>query len=165
MARNALSHEPLLGGQALRIFHLPVTLPAGNLAVDMTLMIKQHMFCDIIYFDPGGRCLGVEVTMFHFNPRVICDDVIMAVQAFFHRRNPRVVGITHIGVTVLALYLFDAGVHIVAERNRLFRTETGGRCSIKQINKGSREYYGQKRQNNGDCIFFQRPISLLKEQL
>ena len=139
MARNALSHEPLLGGQALRIFHLPVTLPAGNLAVDMTLMIKQHMFCDIIYFDPGGRCLGVEVTMFHFNPRVICDDVIMAVQAFFHRRHPRVVGITHIRMTVLALYLFDPAVHIMAERNRLFRTETGCRRGIEKINESRRE--------------------------
>ena len=127
MARNAFSHAPVFSGQALRIFHLPVTLPAGNLTVDVALMIKQHMFCHIINFYPGGWCLGVEVTMFHFNPRVICNNIFMAVQAFFHRRNPRVVGITHIRVTVLALYLFDAAVHIVAEGDRLLRAETARR--------------------------------------
>ena len=131
MALYALSHAPVFSGQALGIFHLPVTLPAGNFAVDMALMVKQHMFGDIINFYPGRRCPGVEITMLDFNPRVIGDDVIMAVQAFLHRRNPRVVGITHIRVTVLALYLFDAAVHIVAERDRLFRTETGGCRGIK----------------------------------
>ena len=165
MALNTLPHAPDFSWQAVQVLYLAVTLPAGNLAVDMALMIKQHMFCNIINFYPGGRCLGVEITMFHFNPRVICNDVIMAVQAFFHRRNPRVVGITHIRVTVLALYLFDAAVHIVAERDRLFRTETGGCRGIIQINKGSRGYHRQKRQNNGHFIFFQRPISLLKERL
>jgi len=101
-----------------------VALLAGNLAVDMTLMVEQHMFGHIIDFYPGGGGLVVEVPMFDFNPRVLFDNVVVAVQTLFHRRHPRVVGITHIGVTVLALYLFDTAVHIVAERDRLFRSVT-----------------------------------------
>ena len=122
MAIDTLPHKPSLGGQALRIFHLTMTLPAGNLAVDMTLMIKQHMFRDIINFHPGGRCLGVEITMFHFNPRVIGNDVIVAVQAFLYRRDSWMVGIGHIRVAVLTLNLFDPTVNIVAEGNRLLRS-------------------------------------------
>ena len=61
--------------------------------------------------------------MFYFNPRVIGDNIVVTVQAFAHRRNPRVIGIPHIRVTVLALDLLDAAVYIVTERNWLFRAE------------------------------------------
>jgi hypothetical protein len=156
MAIDALPHKPSLGGQALRIFHLTMTLPAGNLAVDMTLMIKQHMFRDIINFHPGGRCLGVEITMFHFNPRVIGNDVIVAVQAFLYRRDSWMVGIGHIGVAVLALYLLYTAVDIVTERNRLFRTNIGLEQAIVYINKPTCKNQNEQYQICGYNIFAQR---------
>ena len=108
-----------------------MALPTGNLAVDMALMVEEHMLGYVIDFYPGCRCLGVEITVFYLNPRVLGDDVVVTVQAFFHRRHSRVIGISYIGMTVLALYLFDAVVHIVAKRDRLFRTDTGCRGGIE----------------------------------
>ena len=108
-----------------------MALLAGNLAVDMALMVEEHMLGYVIDFYPRCRCLGVEITVFYLNPRVLGDDVVVTVQAFFHRRYSRVVGISYIGMAVLALYLFDAVVHIVAKRDRLFRTDTGFRGGIE----------------------------------
>ena len=135
MARNALSHEPFLGGQALRIFHLPVTLPAGNFAVDMSLMIEQHMFGYIIYLYPGRRGPAVEILVFFLDPGMFFNNIVVAMQTFFHRRNSRKIRVGHIWVAVLALYLFDPAVHIVAEGDRLFRAETEGRPTPEDINK------------------------------
>ena len=115
----------------MQVFHLSVALPAGNLAVDMALMVEEHMFCYIIDFYPGCRCPGVEIAVFYLNPRVLGDDVVVTVEAFSHRRYSRVIGISYIGMAVLALYLFDPVVNIVAKRDRLFRTDTGCRSGIE----------------------------------
>jgi hypothetical protein len=125
MAIDALPHTPYFVRETLRIFHLSVTLPTGYLAVDMALMIKQYMLGHIIYFDPGCGCLGVKIAMLDFNPRVIGNDVIVAVQAFIYRRYSGMVGIGHIGMAILALYLLYTAVDIVTERDRLFRTTVG----------------------------------------
>lgn len=161
MAIDALPHTPYFVGQTLQVFHVTVAFPARDLTVDMALMVEQYMLGHIIYFDPGGGCLGIKIAMLDFNPRVIGNDVIVAVQAFFYRRDSRMVGIGHIGVAILALDLFNAAVNVMTEGNRLLGADAGCRGGIEQINKASREYYRQKCQNNGYCIFFQRLSSLL----
>ena len=108
-----------------------MALLAGNLAVDMALMVEEHMLGYVIDFYPRCRCLGVEIAVFYLNPRVLGEDVVVTVQAFSHRRHSRVIGISYIGMAVLALYLFDAVVNIVAKRDRLFRTDTGCRGGIE----------------------------------
>ena len=115
----------------MQVLYLSVTLLAGNLAVDMALMVEEHMLCYVIDLYPWCRCLGIEITVFYLNPRVLGDDVVVTVQAFFHRRHSRVIGISHIGMAVLALYLFDAVVNIVAKRDRLLRTAAGCRSGIE----------------------------------
>ena len=125
MAIDALSHAPVFSRQSLGIFDLPVTFLAGYFTVNMTLMIKQDMFGHIIHFDPGGGGPGVEIAVLYLDPRMIGDDVIVAMQAFFHRRYSRVIGIRHVGMAILALYLLYTAVDIVTERDRLFRTTVG----------------------------------------
>ena len=97
---------------------------AGNLGIDMALMIKQYMLGYIIHLDPGGRGFRVEVIVLLLDLRVIFNDVIMAVQALFHRRDARESGVGDVGVAELALDLFDSDVHVMAEGDRLFRAET-----------------------------------------
>ena len=70
--------------------------------------------------------------MFFLNPRIFDDNVVVAMQAFFHRRQPRMVGVCHIGVAILALNLFDAAVDIVAEGDRLLRTGPGCRFGVEK---------------------------------
>ena len=108
--------------QALKVLHLSVTFGTGNFAVDMALVIKQHVFGHIIELYPGRWGVGVKVFVFLFYPGMVDNNIVMAVQTFFHRRYSGMIGIGHIGMTVLTLDLLDPTVNIVAERDRLLRS-------------------------------------------
>ena len=139
---QTLPHPPRLVRQPLQIFNLSVTFPAGDLAVDMSLMVEQHMFRHIIDFYPWCRCLGVEIAVFGLYPWMLGDDIVMAVQALFHRRQARKIGICHVRMAILALNLFDATVDIMTERYRLLRSKSGRRRSPEIIYKGRHKEYG-----------------------
>jgi hypothetical protein len=89
VAFDTFPHAPIFGRQPMKVFHLSMAFPAGNFTVDMALMVEQNMLGYIVYFHPGGGSLGVEVFMLPLNPGMFFDDIIMAVQTFFHRRNAR----------------------------------------------------------------------------
>ncbi len=107
----------------MQVFNLLMASTAGNFAVDMTLVVEYDVLGYIVDFYPWCWCLGVEILVFFLNPRMFGNDVIMTVQTFFHRGNARKVGIGHIGMAVLALYLFNTAVDIMAEWDGLFRTD------------------------------------------
>ena len=50
---NTLTHIPDFLWQALKVLHLSVTFGTGYFAVNMALVIKQHVFGYIIDFYPG----------------------------------------------------------------------------------------------------------------
>jgi len=129
---DALAHAPNFLRQPLNFLHLTVTFLTGNFAVDMTLVIKQHVFGHIIDLYPGRWRIGIKVFVFLFYPGMVGNNIFMAVQTFFHRRDSGMIGIGHEGVAVLALDLFDAAVNIMAERDGLFRPNTGLRRSIEK---------------------------------
>ena len=54
---------------------------------------------------------------------MVGDDIVMAMQTFFHRRDTGMIGISHVGVAVLALDLLDPAVNIMAEGNGLLRPD------------------------------------------
>ena len=82
--------------------------------------------------------MGVEVFVLLLDPGMLFDDIVMAVQTLFHRRNARLIGICNIGMTVLALDLLDPAVNGMAERDRLFRSEIAHRPLPKNIDEGCR---------------------------
>jgi hypothetical protein len=129
---DALAHAPNFLRQPLNFLYLTVTFLTGNFAVDMTLVIKQHVFGHIIDLYPGRWRIGIKVFVFLFYPGMVGNNIFMAVQTFFHRRDSGMIGIGHMGMTVLALDLFDAAVNIMAERDGLFRPDTGLRRSIEK---------------------------------
>ena len=129
---DTLTHAPNFLRQPLKRLHLAVTFLTGNFVVNMTLVIKQHVFGHIIDLYPGRWCIGVKVFVFLFYPGMVGNNIFMAVQAFFHRRDSGMIGIGHIGMTVLALDLFDAAVNIMAERDGLFRPDLGLRRGIEK---------------------------------
>ncbi len=53
MTRDTLLHVPGFMRQALRFPYLPVTFLTGDFFINMALVIKQHMFGNIIDFYPG----------------------------------------------------------------------------------------------------------------
>ena len=120
---DALTHAPDFLRQTLRFPHLTVTFLTGNFFVYMALVIKQHVFGHIIDFYPGCGRIGVKIFVFLFYPGMIGNYIVMAVQAFFHRRDSGMIGIGHEGVAVLTLDLFDPAVDSMAERDRLLRSD------------------------------------------
>ena len=114
---------------------MSVTFGTGNFIVNMTLVIKQHVFGHIIDFYPGRWCIGVKVFVFLLDPGMVGNNIFMAVQAFSHGRYSGMIGIGDEGVAVLALDLFHTAVDIMAEWDRLFRSDLGLRRGIEKENK------------------------------
>jgi hypothetical protein len=153
MTLDTLAHAPVFIRQALNILHLTVTFLTGNFAVNVTLVIEQHVLGYIIDFDPGRRCVGVKVFVLLFYPGMFGDNVIMAMQAFFHRRDAGMIRISHIGVTILALDLFHPAVDIMTERNGLLRPDSAVRQFVKKENEHRYDHPGNQRRQNKYGIF------------
>jgi hypothetical protein len=131
VALDALTHAPDFLRQPLKVLHLAVTFLAYDFAVNMALVIEQHVFGHIVDFYPGRWRFGVKVFVLLFYPGMVGNNIFMAVQAFFHRGYSGKIGIGHIRVAVLALNLFDPAVNIMAERDGLLRPAKGLRRGVK----------------------------------
>ena len=83
------SHLPVFGRQAVHILNRTVAFPAGDFFVNMALMVEQDVFRHVVDLDPGRWCLGVEIFMFLLDLRVLFNNIIVAVQTLFHRRDAR----------------------------------------------------------------------------
>jgi hypothetical protein len=127
VTRYAFTHPPVLFLQTMPPFHVPVAGFTQDLTVDMPLVIKQDVLGQLVDFHPGRRRPGVEIFMLLPDPGVFGNDVFMAVKAFFHGRQPGVIGYLHIGVAESALDLLDTAMHSMAEGDGLFRTDAGCR--------------------------------------
>jgi hypothetical protein len=159
VACDALAHAPDFVVKPLNLTHLTVALLTGDIAVDVALVVEKHVFRYIVDFDPRRWCPGIEVAMFLFDPGIIGNDVIVAVQAFLHRRHSGKIGIVYVGMTEAALNVFHAGVDVVAEGNRLFRPQPDFRRPIKQVYENRDQKDGQKRQYDRCSISLQCLIS------
>jgi len=87
MTFQAHPHPPILGRQPLKVFNQSMAFPAGDFFVDMTLVVEQNVFRYVVYLHPGRGGLGVEIPVLLLDPGMFFDDIVMAVQTLFHRRN------------------------------------------------------------------------------
>lgn len=142
---DTLTHSPNFTRKPLEVLYLSVAFLAGDVAVNMPLMIEQHMFGHIVDFNPRRWRVGVKILVFLFYPGVLGNNILVTVQALFHRRHTGMIGISHIGMTVLALDLFDPAVDIMAERDRLSRSDASLRPRIEKENKGRDKQCGSQR--------------------
>ena len=69
--------------QPVHGFHCTVAFLTSDIAVNMALMIEQHMFCHIVDFLPRGGCVAVIIIMLLFDPWMISDNIFVAMEAFF----------------------------------------------------------------------------------
>jgi hypothetical protein len=63
------------------------------------------------------------------------NNVVVAKETFFHRRDPGINGVTYVWMTELALNFLYAGMQLMAERDRLFRTDFKSRRRVEIIEK------------------------------
>ena len=87
---------------------------------------------------------------------MIGDNILVAIQAFLHRRQPGMNRAADIGVAELALYGFDTGMDPVAERDRLLRTDPGCRRHVKKVAKSQNQKDNESGPKQRDLIFCQR---------
>jgi hypothetical protein len=159
---DAFAHAPVLGRQAMLVLHLAVALLTLYAKANVTLVVEEHVLGDAVDLDPGRRCLGIVVTVLDLYPGMIGNDVIVAVKAFFHCRQPRVVGVVNIRVAEPTLNVFHPRMHVVAEWNRLFGADLGGRRKPEGVNENPDKSRAAKRQQNWCDIAFQDSESFVK---
>jgi hypothetical protein len=66
-----------------------VAFPAGDFVVDMTLVVEQNVFRYVVYLHPGRGGLRVEILVLLLDLRVFFNNIIVAVQTLFNRRDAR----------------------------------------------------------------------------
>jgi len=124
---NAESHFESFPPNSIHGLDLSMAFLASDLLFDVSLMIEQDVFRNIEDFFPGCRRPGVKIFMFLLDPGVIGNDVFVTVQAFFNRGNSRINRPFHIRMAEAALDRLDTGMDPVAERDRLFGTDSSCR--------------------------------------
>ena len=134
MAVHTEPHLEAVTIESVHGLHRTVAFLASKIFPYVPLMIKQYMLGKVVHFLPRCGGLAVEVPVLFLNPGMFGNNILVTVQTLLHRWQSRVVGITHIGVTVEALDLFHPDVQLVTERYGLFRADV---CSetIKEIEK------------------------------
>ena len=147
---DTLTHAPYFLRQTLRFPYLSVTFLTGNFLINMALVIKQHVFGHIVDFYPGCWRTGVKIFVFLFYPGMIGNYIVMAMQAFFHRRDSGMIGIGHEGVAVLTLDLLDPAVDSMAERDWLFRPDVAIRKLVKKEYKYRNRQYSDQSGRDDD---------------
>ena len=73
--------------EPIHSFHRTVTSFALYLLFDVPFVIEKDMLREIIDFDPGDRCLTVEVFVLLLDFRMIGDHISMTKEALFHGRD------------------------------------------------------------------------------
>jgi hypothetical protein len=151
VAVHTKSHLEAVFLEPMHGFHGTVAFLAGNLLPYVPLMIGQYVLVEVVHPSPWSRRIVVEVPVLLLNPGMVGDDVLVTVQTFFHRREPRVIGIADIGVTVEALDLLYPHMNLVAERNWLFRPYVGG-VIIKEVKERDDGKGGKKGKEQGPPV-------------
>ena len=152
---DALIHVPDFVRQPVQVLNWAMALLAGYVLVDMPLMVEQDVLGQVVDFSPGSRVARVEILVFLLNPGMLFDDIVVAMQALFHRRHSRKIGVGHIGVAILALNLLDTAVDVVAERYRLFRAYIRG-ITIKELEEENDSQPSKQGKEQRPPIAFQR---------
>jgi hypothetical protein len=133
VARDAKTHLERDARQTIKGLNLAMTLFAHDLLLDVPFVVEKDVLRQIVDLDPRCRRLGIEIVVFLSYLRVTGDNVLVTIETFFHRRDPREGRTVHIRVTELALDLLHSRVHPVAEGDRLLRAKALDRHEVEKI--------------------------------
>jgi hypothetical protein len=151
VAINTESHLEAMTLEPVHGLHRAVALLTSNFLPYVALMIEQYMLGKVVHPLPWSRRLGVEIPVLFLDPGMVGNDVLVTVQALFHRWQARVIGVAHIGVTVKALYFLDPHMNLMTERNRLFGTYVGG-VNIEKIKEQDDGKGGKEGEEQGPPV-------------
>jgi hypothetical protein len=132
VAFDAKSHPETNPLDSIHGLHRPVTFLTFNLFLDMSLVVKQDMLRNIVDFYPGRWRLGVIIAVLFFYPRMIGDDIRVAVETLLYRGYAGKRGAIDIGMAVLALDRLYPGMHAMTERDGLLGSDVRCRRRIEK---------------------------------
>jgi hypothetical protein len=139
MTFNAKTHFKASLLEAMLRLHGTMALLAFDIAVDMPLMVEKNMLRHQIDLDPRRGRSGIEIPVFLFYPWMICYDIVVTMETLFHGWNPRMVGVTDIGMTIATFNFLHAGMHLMTERDGLLGAEIHLPVCIEIIHERSDE--------------------------
>jgi hypothetical protein len=119
---NAETHLEINPLQAVLRGHIPVTFfTIQPSPIDVRHVPELYMVGHKEGLHPPDRVLLVQVLLFLHNPGMCWNDMLVAVEAFFHGRQSGMVRPFNIRVAEAAIDLLHPGMNPVAEWNRLLR--------------------------------------------
>lgn len=129
VAIDAKAHFEILADQTVHFFHLAMTILAVKPRFEMRPVVEFHMVRNVKNPNPGHRRLRFQMPPLLHDLGVLGNDVLVAIETKVHGRDSGVMRPFDIGMTEAAVDLLDAGMHPMAEKNRLNRTDplTGGK--------------------------------------
>ena len=117
-------HLEIYRFEAVKGGHGTVAFRAIQLSpVDVRFMAELDVIGYVKDAQPGNGYLLVVVLLFLHDLRMGRNDVLMAEEAFFHRRDARVLGTIHEGMAEPAVDLLHSGMHAMAEIDGLLRAK------------------------------------------
>ncbi|VTR69650.1 hypothetical protein DESC_770025 [Desulfosarcina cetonica] len=152
MALDAKAHFEPRALQPIHAADVPVACFAGDVALDVALVIEDHVFGQGEDLDPRGGRIAVEIVVLLLDFRVIGDDVVVAEEALFHRRHARMDGFVHIRMAEAAVDGLVAGMQPVAEGNRLGRADARGRRGIEKEEESQHQKDAAHHPDHGTAV-------------
>ena len=141
VALDAEFHLEFQDLEAVHVGHLAVAFGAVQFSpADVRVVLELGEIRNVEDPHPRYGGVGVEVPLFLNELWMLRNDIFVAVEALFHRRESRVRGPLHIGVTESAVDLFDPRVDAMAEVDGLLRTEVPFRVDGEEIKGGPAEH-------------------------
>ena len=86
MALHTKPHHEALAFDPVHCLHPTVAFLATDFLPDMSLMVEQDVFRQVVDLAPRGGRLGVEIVVFLFDLGMFGNNVLVTVKAFLHRR-------------------------------------------------------------------------------
>ena len=137
MTADAKPHLKFYGTQAIHGLHLPMALRAVQTGpFDVGNVIEINEIRHPIDPHPGYRLFGFIVLPLFPDLRVLGDNVLMAVETFFHGRNPGIRRSFRIRMAVPAVDLLYPGMNSMAEIDGLLRAKPLSRKAVIEIEHG-----------------------------
>lgn len=134
------SHLKFDRPETVHAFYVPVTFGAvESRPFDVGNVVEKDKIGNPIDAHPGNGFLRFVTFLFPDDLGMPGDDIVMAEETFFHRRNSGVRRPFHKGMAKPAVDLLDSGMDPVTEINRLLRAQVAIGINIIKIEHNRQE--------------------------
>lgn len=133
MTLNTKPHLKSYSLDSVHGFNVPMAFSTGQAFSDVALVIEKNELRNVVNLYPRYWRLRFKIPMLLSYFRMVGNNVLVTIEALFHRRYPRKGGAIHIRVTKLTGYSFYSRMNLMAKRYRLIGTKVFFRRKVKKV--------------------------------